>query len=525
MPRLFDFTIGEPEDKTAGKGWINPQNGQTYLRIGDNWIPFAGGQAVIFKDITLFIRGIDKTRMLKARSLNIKDALTSKVDTCSFVLQDIEGSNKPNQGDEVIIYHGAPPVKIFAGEIINPPQTQISPGTYKYAVRGVDYSRRLDKRKVVETYTDQTCSYIINDITDNYAPEFSTINVQTGPVVSFIAFNYKSARDCIRDLARLSGFDWYVDYDMDIHFFAQETNSAPYELNETASSGRYKGLLIDINKSQLKNRIFVRGGYYLSSLYTQEIVADGEQLEFLLAYTPQTPITVYVDDVEKTLGIDNIDVSGKDFVVNVTEKTIKNLDIAKLTDGQVFKTTYKYKIPILCMVEDTESQNAVKSIEGGDGIYENLVVDESIETNEAARDRARAELRQYSNASVKGTFKTDQDGYRSGQLLKIDIPSRGVDSQYLIQTVTKKSIGGGHLEYTVTFATLLIGLTDFLLSLWEAGKKIVTREDEVLDEFVGIEMNTITLSDAVPTFEEFTPPFQYGPGGSPQGVYNESQYG
>lgn len=471
---------------------------------------------------TITINAVDKTSMIKAKSLSIKDALTSKVDTCSFILEDIAGTNKPQEGQEVIVTYGG--TKIFAGNIIRKPQTQISPGIYKYAVNCVDYSRSLDKKLVVQSYTEKTCAYIINDIITKYTSGFTQNHVQTGPTVNFIAWNYKPVGQCIKELARLTHYDWYVDYDKDIHFFARETNAAPYELNETASSGRYKGLSIDIDKSQLKNRVFVRGGYYLSNLYTQEKVADGEQLEFLLAYGPQTPMKVYVDDVEKTLGIDNIDTAGKDFVVNVTEKTIKNLDYAKLTAGQVFKATYTYKVPILCMVEDTESQNAVKAIEGGDGIYEALVTDESIETNEAARDRARAELKQYSNALVKGSFKTDQDGYRSGQLLTVNIPTRSINSQYLIQAVTKKSIGGGYLEYTVTFATLLTGLTDFLLSLWEEGKKIVTRKDEVLDEFVGIEMNTITLSDAAPTFEEYTPPFQYGPGGSPQGVYNESQY-
>lgn len=525
MPKLFDFAIGEPVDKTAGKGWINPQTGQAYIRIDGKWIPFAGGPAATFRRITLFIRGIEKTRMLKAKSLRIKDALTSKVDTCSFILEDTEGGNKPSQGDEVIIYRGTPPVKIFAGEIINAPQAQISPGIYNYAVRCADYSRRLDKRKVVETYTNQTCSYIINDIINSYAPEFSVRNVQVGPTVTFIAFNYKSARECIRDLARLSGYDWYVDYDGDIHFFARETNTAPYSLDAAASSGRYVGLKIGVDKSQLRNRVYVRGGYYLSNLYTQEIVADGEQLEFLLAYEPQAPMSVYVDGGAKTLGIDNIDTSGKDFVVNVAEKTIKNLDLAKLTDGQVFKATYKYKIPILCRVDDEDSQEAIKLIEGGDGVYEGpIIVDESIASLDAARERAFAEIRQYSNALVQGNFKTDQDGYRSGQLLTINIPSRGINSQYLIQNVTKKSIGGGHLEYEVAFATLLTGLTDFLLSLWEAGRKIVTREDEVLDELVQ-KSDEISVSHAVPTFEEFTPPFEYGPGGSPQGVWNESQWG
>jgi len=528
VPRLFDFSISKPVDNDTGKGWINPQNGQVYIRLGDNWIPFAGGDPATFKKITIFIKGIDKTAIVRAKSLSITDAITSQVDTCSFILDDLDGTNRPHEGDEVIIYYGDPPVKIFAGEIQSAPQSQICPGTYKYSVSCADYSRMLDKKRVVETYSDKSCKYIIEDIIASYAPEFTTFNVQDGPTIYYIAFNYKTPMDCLRELARLSGFDWYVDYDMDIHFFASETNSAPYELNETASSGRFKNLQIRIDKSQLRNRIYVRGGYYLSSLFEQEIVADGEQLEFPLAYEPHAPLSVYVDTVEKSLGIDNIDTAGKDFVYNATEKTIKNLDLAGLTDGQVLKVKYRYKIPIIVIEDDEDSQAALKAMEGGDGIYEYLIVDESLGTLEAARDRVQAELRQYANALIEGSFITDQDGYRSGQLLPVNIPTRGIESQYLIQTVTKKSIGGGYLEYSVKFATLLTGLTDFLISLWQASQKIYSRDDEVqdttLDEILQ-KTDALALTHAVPAFAEFTPPFQYGPGGSPQGIWNESQWG
>lgn len=527
MPRLFDFSIEEPQDNSTGKGWINPQNGQAYIRLGNNWIPFAGGQAQDFKKITIFIDGVDKTAMMKAKSLSITDVLTSQVDTCSFILEDLDGDNKPNEGDEVIIYYGNPPVKIFAGEIENTPQSQISPGCYSYSVHCADYSRLLDKKRVVETYTDKTCKYIINDIIQSYAPEFTINNVQDGPIIYYIAFNYKTVSDCIKELAKLSGYDWYVDYDMDIHFFASETNSAPYELNEIATSGRFRNLTISVDKSQLRNRVFVRGGYYLSNLYTQEILADGEQLEFVLAYEPHEPMSVYVNDIEKTLGIDNIDASGKDFVVNNSEKTVKNLDYAKLSNTAVLKVKYRYKIPILVIEDDEDSQAALKELEGGDGIYEYIIVDESLATLEAARTRAQAELRQYANPIIEGSFTTDQDGYRSGQLLTVNIPSRDINSQYLIQSVSKKSIGGGHLEYNVSFATLLTGLTDFLISLWQASQKIYTREDEVpdssLDEILQ-KTDALALSHAVPTFEEYTPPFQWGPGGSPQAVWGEFQW-
>ena len=51
----------------------------------------------------------------------------------------------------------------------------------------------------------------------------------------------------------------------------------------------------------------------------------------------------------------------------------------------------------------------------------------------------------------------------------------------------------------------------------------VTRTDEILDQIIPI-AETITPSDGVPSTTLTTPPYEYGVGGVPQGVYNESQY-
>ncbi len=518
----------EPAGPTQGDGWIDIDHGSAYVRLGSHWIPFAGSGAPVvaaplYSGIQYFVNLKNQSAICKRA--NIKDQITVKVDTANFVLQDSDGTEKPVNGHDVTIFQGDTFTKIFGGIITAMPQKKMGYRNYFYNVRCADYSKLLDKQLAVEVYTGQTVGYIVKDLIDNYfdAGEFSYDNVQDGPIRDKIVFNYKSIGNCFKELARLSGMDWYVDYDRDIHFFARETNSAPYELNEAGTSGEYNGLSIDIDSSQLVNKVIVRGGYYLSGLYTQEIVADGEQLEFLSAYTPQSPIKVYVSAVEKTLGIDNIDIAGKDFLVNVTEKTFKNLDHALLGAGDVFKMTYKYKVPIIVVVEDYEGQQVVAAIEGGDGIHKKIIVEEEIATLEAARDRAIAEQAQYGNAIIKGSFKTSQNGYRSGQLLTVNLPSRGIVSDYLVQTVTKKSLGRGLMEYTIMFATLLTGLTDFFLSLWDDSRKVVVREDEVPDELLSKE-ESLVLSHSVPALEEFTPPFQFGPGGSPQGKFNESQF-
>ena len=127
-----------------------------------------------------------------------------------------------------------------------------------------------------------------------------------------------------------------------------------------------------------------------------------------------------------------------------------------------------------------------------------MISDDTIQTKDQARARGRAQLDQDSNPLVEGSFLTQQYGYRSGQLLTINIPSRGEDAKYLIQNVSAVSLGVGIFQYTVTFATKLKGLTEFLLSLYDEGRDISERTDEILDRLV-ILKESYALSDSVPT--------------------------
>lgn len=495
-----------PTDVYTGKLWWKPSTRQAYIRLGSSWLPVASSvDTLTFKRLTLLINGIDKTDYLETGSLAIEDILTQEVDTCSFILIDSTGTNKPEVGQEILIYYkevddDSTPILRFGGRIDELPQMQYANGKYSYEVTCTDYTQGLNKNLVVETYTSQTAGYIIKDLVRIYALELGTYHVQDGLTVDYISFNYKFPMDCITELARLTGYDWYVDYEKNIHFFSPKTNTAPYELTESAGSGEYLGLEIAVNKLELKNRQSVRGGIEFSDLYTQEQYGDNLRLDFPFRYNPFAPIAVYTDIgagyVARTLGIDNID-TGKDFVYNVNQKLIKNQDHAVLNTTHKIKLTYKYKKPILAQQDDETSIALMKDREGGNGVYEApLISDDTIETKDQARARGQAELDQYSNPLVEGTFITTQYGYRSGQLLTINIPSRNENAQYLIQSVSAVSLGIGRFEYEITFATRLKGLTEFLLSLYDSGRDISKRTDEILDRLKVMEDETVTLTDS-----------------------------
>jgi len=499
-----------PTSVYTGRVWIKPSTATAYIRLGSTWVVLASaGDPIDMERITVLINGQDKTSLVgKTEPLNIVDVLTKEVNTCTLSIIDSAGGNKPTVGQEVLIFYRRTatsiPVLVFGGRIDEVPQQRLTVGKYTYMITCTDFTQDLNRKQVVEVYESQTAGDIIKDFIATYAPTLGTYHVQDGPTIDYISFNYKYSFDCLSELAELTGYDWYVDYEKNIHFFQEETYSAPYDLTEDSLSGDYKDLIFTILKQDLRNAITVRGGYEFSVLYPQVRDADGEQTSFNLDYEPFAPITVEVDSgggyVSKTLGIDNIDTSGTDFVINVSEKVIKNSDLATLSAGDKIRIKYKYKKPILAYVEDEDSIALMKQYEGGDGVYEApLVVDDKIETKDQARTRGQSEINQYSNPLIEGSFMTTQYGYKSGQRLLINIPTRGINASYMIQQVSATSLGMGNFTYEVSVATTLKGFTEFLLYLYENGKKVFERTDEILDRLKVAQDESITVTDAVPT--------------------------
>lgn len=115
------------------------------------------------------------------------------------------------------------------------------------------------------------------------------------------------------------------------------------------------------------------GGIYYSDPFTQSIVPDGVQEEFLLAYTPKFEnFSLTVNSVEQSVGIKNVDeIADYDFLLDRKEKALSLGGTAwaiantPLLDTDLLEVTYNYEIPILIVQEDSDSIESLKSLEGG----------------------------------------------------------------------------------------------------------------------------------------------------------------
>lgn len=424
---------------------------------------------------SITIDGVDRTGDIINLSPYVEDVLNDQQNTCSLTLIDRSGLGIPENDQEVIIYLADQPI-LFGGFIVKVNLEQRKYGEVVAYLSCVDYSRLLDRNLVHESYQDMTDKEIIEDIVDTYCAGsgITTDNVVEGVTISQITFNYLQPSQCLRKLAELTGRNWYIDYDKDIHYFPLTTYTTPFNITDGTNCDKLK---ISKDATQIKNRVYVRGGTYLSDPTTYSSKGDGVKRQFVLPDKPHD-VSLTVNGVSKSIGIKNVNLTGYDWYLNFQEKYVEQDSggvVLATTDTLI--VTYSYDIPILVAVEDTAS--IMES-----GVHEFAIFEKSISTTDAARARAQAELTDYANNLIEGSFETYEPAFRTGQYIHIERSDFDVDEDYIVQKVTAESEGAGNYHYTIYLASAkTMGIIKFLIELLEANKNLIELDpNETVDE-------------------------------------------
>ena len=228
--------------------------------------------------------------------------------------------------------------------------------------------------------------------------------------------------------------------------------------------------------------------------------ADGVSRIWTLPWEPHEA-TFKVSEVPQSIGIENVDEDNGDFdyMLNPEEKYIK---CSRFTDtppeGATLALSAKQPILVITMVEDIASQQAIAAVQGGDGIYEHVIVDDSLTTIQAAEAAGMADLREHANPRVKGSFETEVPGWVPGQIVNINLPDRGVVGEYLVQRVSifptwaSQSIW----TYQIDYGGRLLGIADFLKALVSAQQKKKIGDTTILSKF-DRQAESVGISDTV----------------------------
>lgn len=460
---------------------------------------------------SLTIAGVERITDLEKNTLNINLALTYQIDVCYFSIK----GEQPAEGEEVIVEDAQG--RLFAGVIVKVELSRTSQdkSIKVWKVDCDDYTNLLDRKLVVETYENMSATDIFLDIAAKYCPDFTTTGVKQGaPVVESTGsdFNYLRPSECFKWLCNYVGWHWEPDFNKDLKFYSAEDLAQPAPIALT-TGGRFSNLKQKIDTQDLRNRVYVRGGTMLSDFVTYEYVADGKQRAWILPYKPHDlTISVAGGDPE-TPGIENIhtDESPYTWMMNYQEKLVRlavgQEDIAQ---GTTVAFAFKYDIPVITMVEDLDSQAAIAAVQGGDGVYEHSITDDSLTTLDAAEAAGNADLREHANPRVKGSLDTEIDGWKTGQLVEINLPDRGIAGTYLVQKVTISPAWSNPSmwSYRVEYGGRLLGIADFLQALVSAQQKKKLSDTNILQKIVNVSEKVKVTDELIITPR--TPPWYCG---------------
>lgn len=454
--------------------------------------------------VQIKIENVDRSNIIVLDSVRLSRAKTNSVDTLSFGIKRKTASDyAPELLNDVELIEGTE--TLFGGEIVSiDDTTQALLGYVTYKCK--DYSHEMDRKLVATTYEDTTVEAIIEDIKDNVlTPGFTTDNVDCPLPIEFSAFNYEYPTKVIQQLADLVEYDWYVDKNKSIHFFARGSRPAPFNLDDTSGNHFYDTLTITKDISNLRNSITVRGGTFSGNERTDSQEADGEKTVFILPFKYKN-ISININGgADLTVGIANIhnfiDNPDKEVLYSFSEKTLEFP--TPLTAGDVINVTGNPELPVIVQVNDPTSAQKY-------GLFEFKIIDSSIDSKTLARERARAEIKAWGDTINEGQFVTDVAGLVPGHIININSTIRDIDDDFIVSRITSTMKDAHTMKHSVTLVSNeTFGIIEFLQNLLiSKDKDLRLNASDVVDK-VTIFFDEFNLRDTIILTELISGPFKW----------------
>lgn len=399
--------------------------------------------------IAMTIGGVSRGATIEKDTTSIENLLNEQPDTATLQVFGFS----PSVGQEIIMGSGAISNRIFAGTIVRAEQLSVKKAALnRWRIEATDYTWLLNKVLVTAQYPAQSASLIVIDLMAQWAPTFTTANVVGGAPSTPDVFTIKAERlfDVITRLGNLVGWHTYPDYNKDLHFFSTETSQAPLDITE--SNFAYENFLWQPTIDQIRTRVFVEGG----GGGTTAPVATGAT-------------TLPVDECGWYSGSGGTIVSGSNLVTYTGRSASSgpgNLTGVPATGaGSVL---YPIKqgdgVNIWVQRDDLVAQAALAALEGGDGIHQYYIQDQTLSIN-ACQARGDAELVLFSTIDYTGSYETRDKFSRAGKSVVVNLPTRGISATILLQKVRRYYEATGRWTFECSFQRIRRDFFDILRQL------------------------------------------------------------
>lgn len=380
--------------------------------------------------VKITIGGLDYTQYVDLKTVKVDSNIAVNSDTAEFnVIIPQQVLPRPKGGQEVIIWNGSN--KEFAGVVLLTHEEALAPDRMNYDVKCRDYVYWLDKRLVVNSYTNMSAGNIVIAIIQNFTTGFTANHVlgtDSSFNIPFIKFDHVPVSEALKKLADAVGYDWWIDYNKDIHFGPINTSTSPLPGNQLLpdiDTANYSDLYIEEDVSQVRNQIYFLG-HKVAAQYqiTEKFVGDGQRTQFHLNYEPSHTLTQTIVKQGSTNYPTKYDVSdgnatsttndGKAYI-HFTNQTVR-FNVAP-ANGTVVSVTYRPRYEMVNMYNDPNGMNIMKQRDGMDGVYEYMIRDQQLSGDDTSLvdTRGRIELTKYAYPHITGEFYSFLQGWQTGQ--------------------------------------------------------------------------------------------------------------
>ena len=364
-------------------------------------------------------------------SAKIKTSSNVSAGTTKFTLPNDNGlySGTFLVGDTVSFYIDQlnPPTgnKVFNGFITR--VTQIGQDNQRgfIDIQAQDFTRRLQDTTATEVYNNQYTGSIVKDLMLKYVSDVSYSGVTLGKEIPNISFKRKPIYDCIKQLAEIEGFNFFVDVDQDLKYRQKGDVLA----GGSIVAGSATSIDFKTDRSKMFNRIWVYGDRYLTG-ERDTFTAFGGSV-FVLDERPHNTFVQVGGSVIAPGGIFEMNeqvASGTKWLVSYNDRTVTFTSGTSLgynipTSGNTVQIDYQKSSPVIKFAEDLASVNL-------HGAKEKVIVNKEITDPIAAKQLARSEL--LLNKDPKILAKVKQAKFfraKPAETIQVDYPEQGIAQQ------------------------------------------------------------------------------------------------
>jgi hypothetical protein len=389
--------------------------------------------------------------------------------TANFSIKSLDGMSIPVEGMSVILKENG--VSVFTGSI---DQTEIVKYVHEsgnIAVRidiiCLDLTARLDQRLVAppQVFTSGTSGEaLVAMMNQNAFSEFITYAlVGSGGFIHpgitltadapFIA-DHIYILVAAENLARLSGYNLYIDGAGNLHYEPSGTVAAPFEF--TNVSNNFTKMVIRRTREDFFNEAFNKSAYEWQPVTVTPFIGNGVAQSWTLPGLAGLVKAVKVDGELMALGL-----PGEDQMFTWTPglaSIVRDPALAPLAAGVTIDVEWYALGSNFHFASSPASVINRGAIEGNSGKYQ-IVIEDSSETNgPRAADRAEAAVSRGTQMpripqvvcnGFQGPVGVLAVSPRVGMTVHIAHPDLGVDDTYFIQEVNARHVPRCGFEYTV----------------------------------------------------------------------------